>query len=175
MLDLVGEMQDINPGQETRLAGEDEQAADQVQGVEDTKEEEPWEGRFKREAPDIELKSSRRLKQRPRKNNSDMASWYGADSDGGNFLALAFSTESEEAFCMMGIARETSTGTGEPISVKKSLEGMDSERWRDSIAEESSGLWEKGTFKKGSPTSSTVPVKARLLSKIKRTADGSIK
>lgn len=63
-----------------------------------------------------------------------------ADSDGECCLASAFLTESEEAFCTMEIAGKSSTGPGEPSSVKVALEGPDSVRWKESMQKELEGL-----------------------------------
>lgn len=106
-------MQDIDLGEETGSSVEEEQAADQDQGAEETMEEGPREERFRRKAPDNGLRRSRRLEQRPRRNHSDMVSDNGSNSDGETFLASSFSTESEGNFCRMEIAREISTGPGQ--------------------------------------------------------------
>ena len=105
---------------------EEEQTANQGQNAEETTEEtkEDRSEQLKRENPDCGLRRSRRLEQRrPRQDFSDMVLGNSAVSEGENFLASAFSTGSEEAFCMMGIAGEISMGPGEPTSVKEALEG----------------------------------------------------
>ena len=152
---------------------EEEQTVARSQNAEETAEETKGE-RFKQGDSDSGLRRSRRLAQQPRRNYADMALGNAADSDGENFMASAFSTESEEAFCMMGIAGEISTGPGEPSSVKEALESNDAKRWKESMAEELDGLWDKGTFAEQSAPKGVVPVKTRFVFKIKRASDGSV-
>lgn len=60
-------------GRRLNQSVEEEQAEDQGQGVDEIKQEEPREKHSKGKAPDNELRRSRRIKQRPRRNYSDMA------------------------------------------------------------------------------------------------------
>lgn len=45
----------------------------------------------------------------------------------------------------MGVAEEFFTGPGKPFWVSEALEGLDSERWKESIVEEFDLLWDKAT------------------------------
>ena len=65
---------------------------------------------------------------------------HSADSYGKFSLASAYSTGSQEAFCMMGIAGSIPMGLGEPNSVREALEGKDCDHWKESMAEELDGL-----------------------------------
>lgn len=71
LLNLVGKMQENNLGEGTGSAVEEEQAADQGQGAEETSEE-TKEERSKRKAPDSGPRRSHRLGQRPRGDYSNM-------------------------------------------------------------------------------------------------------
>lgn len=73
-----------------------------------------------------------------------------AESDTENVLQSLFSTEPEEEFFITKISGENSTGPGERTSVREALEGSESDRWKESLAEGLNGLWEKRTFRKGS-------------------------
>lgn len=149
-------MQDIDLGEETGSTVEEEQAVDQGQDMEETTKEETKKEPSKREAPDSGLRGSRRLKQRLRQNYSDMVFGNAADCDGEHFWTLAFSTGSEEVSHMMKIADQIPKGPEEPNIVTEALEGLDSDRWKESIAEKSNDLWKKGTF--SFTTEGTVPV-----------------
>lgn len=139
LLYLVAEFQDINLGENTASTVQ-EQAPDQDQCVEDTKEGEKRGKRSKREAPNSGHRGSRRLKQRPRRNYSDMVFGNAADSDAETSLASAFSAELEEVFCMIEITGDIFTRPRESSSVKEALEGLKSDRWKESMAEELNGL-----------------------------------
>lgn len=141
--------------------------------MEDTKEK-TKEERFKREAPDSELRTLHELGQPPRSDYSDMVFGNAADSDDENLMASVFSSVSEEAFCMIGVAGKFSMGPGEPSSMADPLEEPHSGRWKESIAEELNGPWEKGILREGPLPRGTVQVKTCFVLKIKRAADGGV-
>ena len=58
---------------------------------------------------------------------------------------------SDDAFCMMGLARKISTGPGEPSTMGEALSSSNSGNWKQAMDEELKGLWEKGSFKNEVP------------------------
>lgn len=115
----------INLGEEIGSTVGEKQAAHQGQNVQEIKEKEAKEETSKWKASDTELRRSCRRDQRPRRNYSDVVFVNTADSDGERFLGLASSTGLEEDFCMVTIAGEVSTGSGEPNTVKERLQESD--------------------------------------------------
>ena len=80
-------------------------------------------GTSKRQVPESGLRRSSRLAQRQKQDYAKM-NFRGSsdsDSDNGTFLAALLKEGSEDAFCMLGMAREISTGHEEPSIIQEVL------------------------------------------------------
>ena len=148
------------------------EADDQEEKVENS--EAP--GTSKRQVPESGLRLSSRLAQRQKQDYVKM-NFRGSsdsDSDNGTFLAALLKEGSEDAFCILGMAGEISTGNEEPSTIQEALSSEASSQWRRAIEKETEGLWSKGSFEEEAPPAGTKPVKTRFVFKIKRAADGTI-
>ncbi|CAM9887930.1 unnamed protein product [Choristocarpus tenellus] len=116
---------------------------------------------------------STRIAEQPRVDYRDLHS--GDTEELGENIVNLLRSSTDDAYCLMGMAGDTSIGHQEPSTIAEALAGPDAEQWKKEMEQEMEGQLTKGTFCEGeSLPPGRRPVKTIFIFKIKRTAHGDI-